>query len=671
MRPEDLPKLRTPSTPSLSPDGAWAVVSVTRPDFDADEYVGQLWRVPVAGEGAPRRITRGHRDTQPVVSPDGSVVAFLRATPGDAPQLAILPAEGGEPMVMSDAKLGVESFSFSPDSRQLVYVSRVPDEGRYGTLDGVSPGQEDPRIFTGNRLQRNGLGWFRDRPAQLFVVEVPDPFAEPVVRPVGRAAAAGEDEDERSSLVLEARRLTTDHHDWVSPVFSSDGSAVIAVAARHETSEDDLAGDLWRLPLDADDSGSDAEPERLTGVGDFALAVQDPKVVGTSVFFLASDLGESRRDFVGNHPSVWVVDEHGREEPRRLTDRALTVVPPLAAHDGGVLFADVHRGTGRLHHVGIDATTTQLTDGALLAHAPATAAGTIVCLASHARSMGDVAVLEAGQLRPLTDFSAELAATTPIVEPEEVTALAPDGYEVHGWVLEPDGEGPHPVLLNIHGGPYAAYSKDFFDEAQVYVEAGYAVVMCNPRGSWGYGSEHGRAIKGDMGNLDMVDILAFLDHALATRPSLAADRVGIMGGSYGGYMTAWIIAHDHRWAGAIVERGFLDSWSFVGSSDIGWFFPLEYTSYDRAEADRQSPMSKVDQVRTPTMVLHSEQDLRCPLHQALQYYTLLRQNGVPSELVVFPGENHELSRSGRPWHRRQRFEKILDWWARHLPVAGQ
>ncbi|MDN5569925.1 MAG: alpha/beta fold hydrolase [Propionibacteriaceae bacterium] len=252
--------------------------------------------------------------------------------------------------------------------------------------------------------------------------------------------------------------------------------------------------------------------------------------------------------------------------------------------------------------------------------------------------------------------------------PTELTATSPDGHEIHGFVLTPAGEGPHPVLLTIHGGPYASYPSTFFDEWQVYVEAGYAVVACNPRGSAGYGQAHGAAIRHDLGNLDMVDVLAFLDHAIATLPRLDGQRVGVMGGSYGGYLTAWLIAHDHRFAGAIVERGFLDPASFVGASDIGWFFADAYNGAQLAQQNAQSPMLLTDRVRTPTFVVHSELDLRCPLGQALRYYALLKKHGVETELLVFPGENHELSRSGSPWHRRQRFEKILAWWERHLPV---
>jgi len=295
------------------------------------------------------------------------------------------------------------------------------------------------------------------------------------------------------------------------------------------------------------------------------------------------------------------------------------------------------------------------------------AAGEVVAVAfADARTAGDVAVVDGGGLRRLTDFSAPLRGEG-IVTPTELTVDGRDGYPVHGWVLVPEGEGPHPVLLSIHGGPFASYTHAFFDEAQVYVSAGYAVVMCNPRGSAGYGQAHGRVIRQRMGTVDLADVLDFLDGAISRVPGLDGSRVGVMGGSYGGYLTAWTIAHDRRFAAAIVERGFLDPEAFIGTSDIGSFFADEYTGTDADLMRSQSPQAVVDQVRTATLVLHSANDLRCPLGQAERYYTALRRRGVEAELVIFPGEDHELSRSGRPRHRRERFDIILDWWARHLP----
>jgi dipeptidyl aminopeptidase/acylaminoacyl peptidase len=218
----------------------------------------------------------------------------------------------------------------------------------------------------------------------------------------------------------------------------------------------------------------------------------------------------------------------------------------------------------------------------------------------------------------------------------------------------------------IHGGPYTQYGVHLFDETQVYVDAGYAVVYCNPRGASGYGQAHGRAIREGFGGLDMADVLDFLDGALANFDDLDGDRLGILGGSYGGYLTAWTIAHDHRFKAAIVERGYLDPSAFIGSSDIGTTFPQQYNGTDRELQRRQSPQEVAHLVTTPTFVIHSELDLRCPLAQAETYYATLKMQGVDAELLIFPGENHELSRAGRPRHRVQRFDAILDWFGRHL-----
>ncbi|WP_221620294.1 S9 family peptidase [Arachnia propionica] len=642
MRPEHLDLLHSLSRPTLHPSGEFAVVAVSHPSFVVDDYVGQLWRVSLTG-GPARRITRGHHDSAPRFSPDGRLLAFLRREAGAPPQVFVAPAEGGEAVQVTDQKLGVSAFDFSDDSSQLVLISRVPAEGRYGTVEDIDPGHEGPRAFSDFQTRHNGLGWFRDRPAQVFTVQVPDPHAEPVLEARGQGKAHGVEVPARFP---EPVQLTDGDVDWSSPIFDADGSVL---ASANLKGDDTLETELWRLR-----PGS--APESLTaGLG---LATSAATRSGEHLYLAAARVGAGL-DFVGHHDTVWLSGNPTRE----LLDVTVAGAPaPLPG--GRVIVPVAHRGSQHAVVVGPEQSTT-VTDPTWDVEAVATAGDTVIATVTSATSTGELAVLREGAWDVLTDFS---AAMPEVVLPKELEALAPDGHAVHGWLLKPSGNGPHPVLLMIHGGPYHAYRRTFFDEAQVAVAAGYAVVMCNPRGSWGYGTEHGRAIKGDMGNLDMADVLAFLDHCLDHDPTLDRARLGIMGGSYGGYLTAWIIAHDHRFSGAIVERGFLDTWSFIGSSDIGWFFPQEYTSYDRAEADRQSPMSHAHRVRTPTLVIHSEQDLRCPLHQGLQYHALLKQAGVEAEMLVFPGENHELTRTGTPWHRRQRFEAVMAFWARHLPV---
>ncbi|WP_024366892.1 alpha/beta hydrolase family protein [Arthrobacter sp. TB 26] len=675
MKSEHLPLLNSVSAPAVHPDGARAVVSVIRPDFDADAYVGQLWTVPLDPGAPPRRLTRGFRDTAPDFSPDGQILGFLRAAAGGKPQLHIVEAGGGEPQPVTDAPLGVSAFAWSPDSRRILYSARTPEEGRYGSTDGVSAGSEDARLITDYQYRMNGVGYTADKPVQLFLIELPELGAEPTVPPKGRAlkarTAAGGSTD--TGLLPAARQLTAAATDHTGASFSTDGRAIYFVAALHEGSDADLASGIYRLTVGDDAGGGQPEPVAPANTGRQTVHAVRESRDGQWLFFLAQDLGRSGQDFVARNTALYAMPAGGGDATRlsdvETMDLGCNGRIELAGPDSALLLNNA-RGTVELiefqasgnHHV-------LLQGGRVVTGAAAGGESPVVSFAD-AATAGDVAVLEAGKLRVLTDFSAPLRSEAGIIDPLELTVPSTDGYPVHGWLVKPPGQGPHPVLLNIHGGPFAQFTGALFDEAQVYAAAGYAVLMCNPRGSAGYGQDHGRAIKEKMGTLDMQDVLAFLDGALNKFEELDAGALGIMGGSYGGYLTAWTISHDHRFEAAIVERGFLDPVSFTGSSDIGWFFGGEYTGRSAEQMAAQSPMARVDQVRTPSLVIHSEEDLRCPVEQGQRYFTALKQLGVEAAFLVFPGEHHELSRSGTPHHRKQRFDRILQWWARYLPTAA-
>ncbi|WP_245702686.1 S9 family peptidase [Arthrobacter subterraneus] len=656
--------MNTVSAPSLHPDTRRCVVSVTRPDYDADAYVGQLWEVPLDG-GAPRRLTRGFRDTAPKFSPDGSILAFLRAGEGGKPQVYITDGRGGEPQQLTDRPLGVSSFEWSPDSRRLVLSARVPEDGRYGTVDGVSAGQEDPRLVSSFKYRMNGVGYTRDKRSQLFLLDVPSLGEEPFVRPVGRAARSlGED---APTAFAEPAQLTDADADHTAPRFSFDGSRILFSASLEPDSEANLRSDIYSIALDGTDR------QRLSNFTENLVSCGNPvhSADGRWLYYLGSALSPSGVDFVARNTALYIAPVDDPTQARVLTDPESLdlgeigeVVP---AGGDSVLVFNRSRGAGDLRRVDAQGAVEVLADGELIVTGAAGINGTVVVSYTDPDTVGDVARVDGRALTRLTDFSAALRSETAVIPPREEIFTAPDGYPVHGWVLIPEGEGPHPVLLNIHGGPYAQYGWGYFDEAQVYLDAGYAVLMCNPRGAAGYGEEHGRVIKEAMGTVDMQDVLAFLEGAVRTYDQLDGDRLGVMGGSYGGYLTAWLIANDHRFQGAIVERGFLDPESFIGSSDIGWFFSEAYTGAEPEKVQAQSPYAQVHRVRTPTFVIHSEEDLRCPLEQAQRYYTALKRHGVECEMLIFPGETHELSRTGTPWHRRQRFEHILRWWAEKLP----
>ncbi|MFN3950308.1 S9 family peptidase [Microbacterium sp.] len=654
MRPTDIETLVGVGRPAIAADGAFAVFATSRPDLAADRAVGQLWRVDLPA-GTPRRLTRGQADRTPRLSPDASTLAFLRGDAKGRAQVFVVAASGGEPVQVTDQPGGVTDLSWSPDGTRLAFAARVPEPGRYGTVEGRDAAAEPPRRITGIRWHANGLGYL-DRPAQLFVVTAPSVDAEPFYDP-----APALDAPERRVVAEEPTRLTHGDASWNGVVWNADGTELLSVPDVIETDRRDLRDRVVAVAVDGG-----AQREVLAATANLSVSEVTVAPDG-AVFLLAHDVGPSGTDFIAPGVALFVLDAG----PRRLTDPETVDLGEVGSHssfDGDdVLVQDRTRGRLRLLRVTRAGEATEVLGGDLEVNGHAVARGRVVASVAAPESFGELVIVEGREVRALTAFGAA-ARERGIVVPVEHEIVGRDGYPVHGWVAVPEGEGPFPVILQIHGGPYASYGVHLFDETQVLVDAGYAVVYSNPRGSAGYGRAHGRSIRRRLGTLDFFDVIDFFDGVVTADPRLDGARVGVMGGSYGGYMTAWVIAHDHRFAGAIVERGFLDPSAFPGSSDIGSFFGDEYVGTDPALVAAQSPMSVADRVRTPTLVMHSELDFRCPLEQATRYYAALKRTGVEAEMLVFPGEDHELTRAGRPQHRVQRFDAVLEWWARFLPV---
>lgn len=664
MRAEDIERLVSLSRPAVHPSGEWAIVAASRPSLRANRNVGQLWRVSL-DDGARTRITGGTADRDPQLTPDGGTVVFLRDDADGKAQAWAMRVDGGEPVQATAEPGGVREVAISPEGDRIAFTATVVEPGRYGSVEGVSPAQEPARLITRNRSLANGVGSLVGRRTHLFVAPLPDLDAEPRY---DRAAHPHDDERTHDDEPRAPRAIRLSHGDFdhASPAFTPDGRRVVAISARHDTRDDDLRSAVVELEADV----AEGEPHIVVSSrADLSISEAKPTPDGGYVL-LAQQVGESGRDFVARHTQLFVV-EHAGAHPEEVTDGERVDLGEVGSHatvvEDGVLVQERRRGRVRLVHV-TGGGSRELIGGDVEVLGHGVGEGRTVATVATPTSLGEVAVLDDRGVTVLTDFGAPLAAAG-LVQPHEHELVGRDGTKVHGWVWVPEGEGPHPVLLNIHGGPFAQYGVHVFDEAQVAVAAGYAVVQCNPRGSAGYGRQHGAAIRQRMGTVDMHDVLDFLDGALDAHDELDRERLGIMGGSYGGYLTAWTIAHDERFAAAIVERGFLDPESFAGTSDIGWFFGGEYTGTDPEQVRAQSPMAHVDRVTTPTLVVHSEQDWRCPPEQAQRYFAALKRQGVETALLLFPGEDHELTRSGQPRHRLERFEHVLAWWAKHLPTA--
>ena len=634
MRPADLSLITSVSDPQIHPDGWRIAFVVTTIDLDEDRYRSSLW----LWDGEVRQITFGHGDSAPRWSPDGRFLAFLRkgTERADPTQLAIMPSDGGEARTVTSFELGVQAPLWSPDGSHLLVLGTE----WFGEWAGLDPDERArrPRRITGFDARLDNRGWLHNRRTHAYLVE---PLGQTAPRRVGSC-----DEDE-SGLAWSpdgARVAMVTSRD--NPRFLKPGLEVVEVDLEGGAETLRAQGCGYHL-TDCDPSGA------LYGIGN--PTPDYPYVVSLW------RLGEPPVDLTGHMD-------------RSINDLAVTAAMERPIWlDQGFLCGVADRG--RAHIVAFDNegnTTTVLGGDRYITGVTRASSGRLAFTATDPTCPGELYELTPdGEERVLTAFNRQIRSGGGLVRPGFFQAESASGVKVDAWVYVPDGEGPFPVLLNIHGGPASEYGFYFFDEFQVYVSAGYAVVAANPRGSEGRGREWLNAVTGaGWGVVDMEDITAVIEEALRRDTRLDPSRAGIMGGSYGGFLTAWAVAHDDRYHSAVVERALIDWESFGGTSDINRDFSGLYL-YPATAGDHQalwtaSPLAAADRITTPTLIIHSEDDLRCPIGQAEQLFTALLRKGIEVEMIRFPDEGHELSRSGAPRHRVERFEHILAWHDRHL-----
>jgi dipeptidyl aminopeptidase/acylaminoacyl peptidase len=659
---DDLYQFNTPSGVRLSPDGRQIVYAVQRIERKTEKKYANLWIAPADG-GQPRQFTFGDQsDTNPHWSPDGSQIAFLsnRGNKEKPPQVYLIPFNGGEARQLSNIDGEIEGLDWSPDGRRLLLsVRKLDAEALERQKDeqkkklGVVARQVD-RLF----YKLDGYGYMPKERLHLWML------------------------DARSG---KARQLT-DHavYDEYSPAWSPDGKWIAFCSNR--SAEPDQTPDRTDVFVMAAVGGEFRQVETPVGGKDGLAFSPDGKWLAyygvegegqwyknTSLWIVPLDGSKPARNLTEAydlHVESWTINDMGQPEP----------TPPTWSNDGQrIYFPVVRHGSSLIQSIAVAG------DDLRVEVSEVGVAGSFTFDRQQRRmvyffgKLDDpvqfhVRELGGGQKtdHQLTRLNRALLDGIDLGQVEETWIKGPAGNDLQGWIIKPPGFDPakkYPSILEIHGGPLTQYGNFFMHEFYFLAAQGYVVHFTNPRGGRGYGEKHAGAIWGAWGTVDYDDLMAWTDH-VASQPYIDPGRMGVTGGSYGGYMTVWIIGHTQRFKAAAAGRCVSNFVSMWGSSDFNWTFQQvvnDKAPFEDLQAhwDR-SPIKYIGNAKTPTLVLHNEFDLRCPIEQGEQVFVALKRQGVESEMVRFPDEFHGLSRTGRTDRRIARLNHILRWFDKYL-----
>ena len=658
---KDLFRFQWIADPQVSPDGSQVAFVRITVDEKKDSYNTAIWSVATAAGAQPRRITNGPLDSAPRWSTDGRTLAFLRAVEKDGKpqpaQIWLLPMNGSEPRALTTLSRAIDSIAWSPAGNTIAFTAATKPDDLKDEKKKDDEHESDVRVINQAVYRANGAG-YRDpvRSTHLWVIEAADD-AKP-------------------------KQITSGDFSEDDVMWSADGSRIYFTSTRvFESYYDRRANALYSI---APTGGEMAQIASYQGqIGPYA-----PSPDGKSIAF-AGEANVPIHSY--NQPDLFVVAGSGAQ-PRNLTmnydydvlsgaggdqapPRASRGPRPVWSADGKTIYMTAAE-EGRVNLKRVDAATGAVNPWTTGNHALmtfATGGGKTVAIVSTPTTIGDLFLVgDNGALTRLTNINDKLWSELTLTEPDEIWYTSFDGKKIEAWMQKPPDFDPskkYPLILDIHGGPHAAYGYVFDHEFQWMAAKGYVVLYPNPRGSTSYGQEFGNVIQYRYPGDDYKDLMAGVDAVIA-RGFIDPAKLGVTGGSGGGLLTNWTITQTDRFAAAVSQRSIADWSDFWYTADFTLFQPTWFRKApweDPEDFRARSPITFIDRVKTPLMLIEGEADYRTPpMSGGEMMFRALKYRHVPTVMVRFPDESHELSRSGKPWHRVERLQHIVGWFDQWL-----
>jgi len=658
----DLLKFTWIADPQISPDGATvAYVQVTVNEKD-NRYETSLFTVPASGAAPPKRLTGGIRDNAPRWSPDGKRIVFVRAPEKDGkaqpPQLYLIDLSGGEAHAITSLPRGAGGPVWSPDGRTIAFTASTGQDGREGQ-EGRT--KSDVTVVTRAVYRANGTSGYVDPDHHTHIFTMPMDGTAP-------------------------KQITDGEFDEREPVWSPDGATLYFTSTRvAEPYYEEAGAELFSVP---------AAGGAMTKVAAIEGNIGSPSVSpdGRRIAFVGILRGKPIRSY--SQPDLWVTDAAPGSTPKNLTadydfdiaggiggdqsaPRGQNRKPIVWSPDGRKLaIVSAEHGSSNLKLV--DAATGRvnpLTDTPqdIVAYSATADGNRFAATLSTQTMIGDVFLLDYSPAsaephrRQLTHVNDGLFADLQQSEPEEIWYRSFDGKQIQGWILKPPNFNPaqkYPLILEIHGGPHGAYGNVYTHEFQWMAAKGYVVLFTNPRGSTTYGQDFGNIIQFHYPGDDYKDLMAGVDDVVK-RGYVDANRLGVTGGSGGGLLTNWTITQTQRFKAAVAQRDIADWYGFWFTADFTLFQPTWFRKApweDPQDFAARSPITHIASVTTPLMLINGDEDYRTPPADGGEMmFRALKYRKIPTVMVRFPRENHELSRSGEPKHRVERLQHIVGW----------